>query len=65
MYKEQDYVRQIREANARANKAGQRLFWDPDQKRIRSMSHRDPDQSMMEIARPDLRHSTINVRVMR
>jgi len=57
MYQEQDYVRQIRKANERANKAAQRLYWDPEQKRIMPMSDCDPDRSAMELTKPDLGHS--------
>jgi molybdopterin/thiamine biosynthesis adenylyltransferase len=58
MYQEQDYVSRIREANARANKAAQRLYWDPEQKRIRPMSYCDPDRPGLEIEKPDLGHAT-------
>jgi len=59
MYKEQDYVRHIREVNARANKAAERLFWNPDQKRIMPMSYSDPDRQGLEIGKPDLGHSAL------
>lgn len=60
MYQEQDYVRQIREVNARANKAAERLFWDSEQKRIRPMSYSDPDRPGLEVTKPDLGHSALD-----
>lgn len=61
---EQDYVRQINEANSKANKAAQRLVWDPVQKRIRPMCHHDPDSSTLDITRQDMGHSGMQGRVI-
>ena len=63
MYQEQDYVRQIKKVNARANKAAQRLYWVPEQKRIRPMSDCDPDRPGLEVTKPDLGHSVTDGQV--